>query len=346
MGFMYRRLRSFLLLATGIPATGLAGFLWISSSFLITPKHRDLEPRHREVIERPAEFGLQLEPFRVDANDGIELAALLATPASIPGKAEKTRRMAKLLGIEPESPPALAGTVFLLHGRSGLKEDMLAVAERFVAAGYRCVVYDARCHGESGGECCTFGQAETGDFRSVLDRTLHLLQQRGEKPGQLCAVGISLGASVLLQSLPDEPRLSAIVAVAPFATLPEVVNHSARRNIHSHIPLWLIAGTMHTSGYRAGFDPFRISPLLATGRTTCPIFFVHGALDEVIPVDHTRRLHAAATGPKKLRIIPNGNHGNVLARGGDALYREMIEFCLAAPPASDSGVPDDGPPSP
>lgn len=346
---MLRRFRSLFLLGTGIPATGLAGFLWISSSTLLTPNHRDLEPRHREVLERPAEFGLQLEPFRVTGNDGIKLAALLVTAAPSPGKAEKSRRMAKLLGTSLEPPGAPRGTAFLLHGRSGLKEDMLAVAERFVAAGYRCVVYDARCHGESGGENCTFGHAETRDFRSVLDHTIALLAERDEDPGQLCAVGISLGASVLLQSLPDEPRLSAVVAVAPFATLPEIVNHSAKRNIHSHIPFWLIAGTMRTGGYRAGFDPFRISPFLATGRTTCPIFFVHGALDEVIPVDHSRRLHAAAKGPKKLRIISDGNHGNVLARGGDTLYREMIEFCLAAPtslraPLSDE--PDDGPASP
>lgn len=346
---MLRRLRSFFLLGTGFSATGLAGFLWISSSTLLTPNHRNLEPRHREVLERPAEFGLQLEPFRVKGSDGIELAALLATPASSPGKAEKSRRMTKLLGTSLEPSAAPRGTAFLLHGRSGLKEDMLAVAERFVAAGYRCVVYDARCHGESGGENCTFGHAETRDFRSVLDRTLQLLRQRGEDPGQLCAVGVSLGASVILQSLPDETRLSAVVAVAPFATLPDVVNHSARRNIHSRIPLWLIAGTMRTSGYRAGFDPFRISPLLATGHATCPIFFVHGALDEVIPVEPSHRLHAAAAGPKKLRVIPDGNHGNVLARGGDTLYREMIEFCLAAPTslrAPHSGVPDDGPASP
>jgi len=85
-----------------------------------------------------------------------------------------------------------------------------------------------------------------------------------------------------------------------------------------------------TGGIRAGFDPFRISPLRGVEQSTHPIFFIHGELDEVIPVEHTRRLHAAAAGPKKLRLIPDGTHGNVLAKGGDDLYREMIEFCLAA----------------
>jgi alpha-beta hydrolase superfamily lysophospholipase len=328
---MFSRLRrSLMIIALLVLLAGLA-FVWISSSFLLTPNRQALEPRHQSMLAQPAEYGLNLEPFRVRTDDGIGLAAVLVTRAASPGKAEKSRRMASLLGVSFDGPAKTPrGTAFLLHGRSGKKEDMLAVAERFVAADYRCLVYDARCHGESDGENCTFGHAEKGDFRAVLDQTRSLLGNRGEAPGQLCAVGISLGASVLLQSLPDEPRLTAVVAVAPFATLPEVVNHSARRNIYRHIPLWLIAGTMRAGGIRAGFDPFRISPLHGVEQSTHPIFFVHGELDEVIPVEHTRRLHAAAAGPKKLRLIPDGTHGNVLAKGGDDLYREMIEFCLAA----------------
>jgi len=328
---MFPRLRRFLIVTGLLVLVMGLGFVWISSSFLLTPNRRDFEPRHLAILAQPAEYGLDLAPFRVKTGDGIELAAVLVNRAAAPGKAEKSRRMAALLGIPFAGPaPAPRGTVFLLHGRSGMKEDMLAIAERFVAANYRCLIYDARCHGESDGENCTFGYAEKGDFRAVLDQTLALLASRGESPGQLCAVGISLGASVLLQSLPDEPRLSSVVAVAPFATLPDVINHSARRNIYRHIPLWLIAGTMRTGGLRAGFDPFQVSPLHGVERSTRPIFFVHGELDEVIPVEHTRRLHAAAAGPKKLRLIPDGNHGNVLAKGGDDLYREMIEFCLAA----------------
>ncbi len=329
---MSRRLRPFLLLAAVLSIGLVAGFLWISSSYFLVPNRRALEPRHHEVLARPADYGLALEPFTVAASDGVPLAAILATLAPAPGKAEKTQRMAARLGMplaDVPSPPR--GTVFLLHGRSGVKEDMLAIAERFVAGGYRCVVYDARCHGESGGEVCTFGHRETRDFSAVLDRTTALLSERGQDPGQICAVGISLGASVLLQSLPSEPRLSAVVAVAPFATLAEVVDRAAKRTIHPRIPSWLIAGTMRTGGLRAGFDPFSISPLRGVGHAAGkPVFFAHGARDGIIPVEHSERLHAATDGRKALRIVPDGYHGDVLAKGGDALYEEMIEFCLAA----------------
>lgn len=329
---MRARFRRFVIVTAVLATVGLVGFLWISSSFLLTPNRHELEPRHHAVLNQPAEYGLELETFRVKTTDGIGLAAMLVTRADHPGKAEKSRRMASLLGVPFSGPaPAPRGTVFLLHGRSGKKEDMLAVAERLVAADYRCLIYDARCHGESDGVNCTFGYAETGDFRTILDHTLSLLEARGEDPGQICALGISLGASVILQALPDETRIEAIVAVAPFATLPEVVNHSARRNIYQHIPLWLIAGTMRTGGLRAGFDPFQVSPLRGVELSNRSIFFVHGEQDAVIPVDHTRRLHAAAKGNKKLLLVADGNHTNVLAKGGDALYHEMIRFFLGAP---------------
>jgi pimeloyl-ACP methyl ester carboxylesterase len=325
-----RRTRAALVLGIAV-LVSLGGFLWISSSFLLTPNRRGLEPRHREFLALPAEHGLDLERFEVATGDGVRLAALLATRSAAPGKAEKLRRMAGRLDLPVDGPPpAPRGTVFLLHGRSGVKEDLLAVAERFAAAHYRCIVYDARCHGESGGEHCTFGHQETADFRAVMDQSLARIGAGGDDPGQICAFGVSLGASVLLQTLPVEPRLEAVVAVAPFASLPEVINHSAKRTIHRRIPLWLIAGTMMTGGARAGFDPYRIAPIRGVASTRTPLFFAHGALDEVIPVDHTRRLHEAAAGPKQLRIVPDGTHGNVLAKGGDGLYEEMIRFFLAS----------------
>jgi len=218
--------------------------------------------------------------------------------------------------------------VVFLHGRGGRKEDILSLAQRFVAGGYRCVVYDARAHGTSGGFACTYGHHETRDLSSVLDRVTEILKIRDERPGQICALGNSLGAAVLLQALPGEPRIDAAIAVSPFATLPDIVTRSTWRTIHPLIPGWLINASMSAGGRRAGFEPFAISPLREMSVATTPVFFAHGALDEVIPLSHSEQLHAAAPVPKRLRIVPTGYHYNVLAEGGDDLYQEMIEFFL------------------
>jgi alpha-beta hydrolase superfamily lysophospholipase len=301
----------------------------LGSGKLIEPKRLALEPRHHEMLASPAEHGLELEPFAVTTHDGYELEAILANLAKVPGRAEKTRRMMERLGQRLGQPAAAPpGTVVFLHGRGGRKEDMLSLAQRFVAGGYRCVVYDARAHGKSGGFACTYGHHETRDLSAVLDRVTEMLKLRGELPGQICAVGNSLGAAVLLQALPAEPRIDVAIAVSPFATLPEIVTRSTKRTIHPWIPQWLIDASMLAGGRRAGFDPFAISPLREMSVATTPVFFAHGALDAVIPLAHSERLHAAAPEPKRLRIVPAGYHYNVLAEGGDDLYQEMIEFCL------------------
>jgi alpha-beta hydrolase superfamily lysophospholipase len=334
MSFPHSRhaIKGMIWVLSAILCLGVITFLtltWIGSNQFITPKRRPLEPRHLEALNRPADFGFDLEPFAVTTPDGPELAALIVTPASAPGIATKTRRMANHLNRPvPFAREDSPGMVIFLHGRGGMKEDMLSLAERWVAAAYSCLVYDARAHGKSGGHYCTFGHNEVHDLKCVLDRGIELLQTRGIASGEICAVGISPGASVLLQSLPGEPRIDVAVAIAPFSELPPIISRAAQRSISPHVPDFLVDASIRFGGLRAGFDASQITPIHQVGVTMTPVFFAHGALDEVIPPSHSEQLYASAPEPKVLRIVPTGNHRNVLAEGGDELYQEMVEFCL------------------
>ncbi len=325
---MHRLLIRFALSFVVIVIAALVAFAWFGSSALLTPHRRSLEVRHQEMLDHPAEFGMKLEDFKVQRDDGVVLAGIVATRSPVPGKAFKTRSMADRLGHSLTAPPAHSGTVFILHGRSGVKEDMLAIAERFVAADFRCILYDARCHGESGGTSCTFGHSEVADFRAVMDACLPRQAGQNETPERIVAFGISLGAAVILQTLPQEPRIEAAVAVSPFADLSEIAERSVHRGIHHRIPRWLVSASLHTAGLRAGFDPFRIRPIDTITATTVPLLLVHGMQDALIPVDHSQRLLAASAGSASLRLVPDGTHGNVLAKGGDDLYEEAIRFLL------------------
>lgn len=308
------------------------GAIWFGSSHLINPQRRALEDRHYAVYATPSDYGLELKFVDVETSDGIILKTILATRAEEIGVAERTRRMEERLrakGIaRSDTPP---GTVVFLHGRGGLKENMLTVAQRFVAADFRCITYDARSHGESGGRFCTFGEKEIGDLSRVLDFYEKKLAENGESLGPVCAFGNSLGGAVAIQSLEREPRIVAAVAAAPFADLTEVVVHSGRKMIHPNLPRWFMGASMHLAGWRAGFDPFSISPLHSAANSEKPLLLAHGTLDEVIPIDHSHRLRdAAKCTPLVWKEIPTAYHYNILAEGGDELYQQMIEFCLAS----------------
>lgn len=318
-----------LLVMAALLAIAAIAVIQLGALRLITPMRRALEPRHHQLLEAPSEYGLSLEPHDVTTADCVILKSYLATRSTSSGTAEKTVRMEKRLestGIAiPEDCP---GTVILLHGRGGLKENLLAIAQRFVAARYRCIVYDARAHGASGGKHCTFGEREKRDLRAMIQFYQTLIEERGEDFGQLCAFGNSLGAAVILQSLGDDNGIDAVIATATFADLPPIIERSIDRNLHPLTPNWIRNQVIKRGGRIAGFDPFKIEPIRSVRVSTTPLFFVHGERDGVIPIDHSQRLFEAASVPKRFVKIPDAYHSDVLAKGGDDLYEEMIRFCL------------------
>jgi len=323
-----------LLAAFGCGLAVVIALVWWGSHHFTGPNRRPLETRHREILDHPGKFGLQIVPTTFATEDGHTLTGLFVEKAcSLPtGGAEKTRRITSRLasaGVEPASQ--IQGTVILLHGRGGIKEDLLAVCERWVAADFRCVVYDARAHGQSGGGSCTFGAREVGDLRQVIDATAARMESSNETMGPIVVWGMSLGAAVTIQALPEENRITAAIAVAPFANLEEVVIRASRRMIAESLPESVVRLAMLWGGGRAGFDPFFIQPIDSASRTATPLMLVHGLLDGVIPVEHSQRLYEASTAQSKiLRVVPTGTHGSVLLEGGDELYADMILFALAA----------------
>jgi fermentation-respiration switch protein FrsA (DUF1100 family) len=57
-----------------------------------------------------------------------------------------------------------------------------------------------------------------------------------------------------------------------------------------------------------------------------PVLIVHGADDEIIPVDMGRRLFAAANSPKDLYIIPGAHHNDTYVVGGREYFERLKAF--------------------
>lgn len=320
----HRKLLIFLLICCAL----LLAVLWIGSSVILHPKRRTLEERHHLVNANPADYGMQLQAFEAPTDDGYLLKGYLVHPEPEPGEASRTRRMLarlKKAGVRRTENPR--GTVILMHGRGGLKENMLTVAQRFVAADLRCIVYDARAHGESGGRVCTYGKHERQDVRAVLDHVEGLLGELGP----VVAFGNSLGAAVMLQTIPEEPRIIAGCAAAPFADMREEVIHSIGNVSPVPVPHFLRALIVDTACVRGGFKPCEVVPEISAKEIKVPVFVCHGRLDKVIPIAQARRVFEnLPPETRKWQEIPDGYHGNVLAKGGDDLYEAMIHFYLKA----------------
>jgi len=238
------------------------------------------DPDLAESIARP--HRASWEPARVTAKDGVLLSAWLFTPRRRNGSA-----------------------VILLHGVGDTRAGSLSAAGLLLGAGYTALTPDCRGHGSSGGDFISYGIRETGDVRAWAD---WLFEHRPIE--RLYGWGASMGAAILLQSLPMEPRFRAIVADSPFATFEEVAyDRVAQVSGICRPALWPVvnAGLFYERA-RYGLDLRHASPAEAVRATHVPILLVHGTRDTNIPVRHSRELHALNPAATVFWEVPGAGH--------------------------------------
>lgn len=329
----FRQLRIWLLLGLGFLGLLLSLGVYFVTNHLMYPGQPQPEPIHTEVLSQPEASGFTLQNFMVTAPDGVVLSAQMLTPIA-PATITKTTPTyqdfaARLQAANfplPQPEDAPRGTILMLHGISGIKEHNLAIAQRLVVAGYRCILYDSRAHGDSGGEFVSYGWREVDDAKAVLDAAIAKFSPESLEPIGL--FGRSLGASVSLQLLPQEPRIQSAVLVSPFSELSELMIETAQPYLGRwgvELVLPLIAQVMQWR--TQGFDPRAIAPMQTAQNINIPILLIHGQADDVILPHHSDRNYDAIAYPDKtLQLVPEGTHQDVLEVGGDELYQEMVEF--------------------
>jgi alpha/beta superfamily hydrolase len=153
--------------------------------------------------------------------------------------------------------PSFGGTMHtraVYHGAKGLVRAGCAVLRfNFRGVGSSAGVFDA-------------GRGEVDDFRAALNE-MH--DRYPDLP--LWAAGFSFGSWIALETGATDPRVSALIAVAPPIT-------------------------------REGYDFSR------TLESTKPKFFVQGELDELCPLKDLRAFYARCQEPKEMVVIDGASH--------------------------------------
>ena len=192
------------------------------------------------------------------------------------------------------------GVIIYLHGIGDNRQSSLGLVSRYVPKGYDVVAYDSRGHGSSEGDTCTYGVYERRDLRRVIDSL------REEK---VVLFGVSLGAAVALQEAADDSRVIGVVSVATFSDLRTVARERA--------PFFASEGNIRAAFALAETQgKFRVddaSPLQAAPRIRVPVLLFHGAADTDTRPAHSKRVHEALAGPKKLALVPGAKHNEVLS---------------------------------
>ena len=241
------------------------------------------------------------------------------------GKTLRDQLVEKGVALEPFG--AAFANLVLLHGRNGRKEDLLPVAERFCAVGFRCVIPDLPAHGESPLTMVRFGAS---DFEaSIPAGVLAEAVTRFHLPSELAGLwGMSMGGAFLARAASLQgAQWKALVVVCSFDSLDAVVEYKAAAYSEVVAPLLarVIGGICEARG---GVDPSTTQPGKWAAAVTAPVFIAHSDDDTLIPLAQGQRLYEAyGSAEKTWTLVKGGGHNRILVTDYP-LYAEMAAWYL------------------
>jgi fermentation-respiration switch protein FrsA (DUF1100 family) len=246
-------------------------------------------PRARPpATENPALFGITYQDITLHTSDGLKLEAWYS--------------------------PSRNGVIILIaHGFGGARSAELHAA--LAQYGFGILSWDARAHGESEGELCTWGYHEVRDVEAALS---FALEQKGVR--HISALGQSMGAVTILRAAAQRTEIEAVVLDSAFPTIEEMVVRVIASPIMRPIMRFVVerATGLTADDLRPIDDISYISPR--------PVFLLQGGQDSVIPPDSAQRFFDAAGEPRRLWIGEGAGHVEMYDRMPDEYLRRVTAF--------------------
>jgi fermentation-respiration switch protein FrsA (DUF1100 family) len=302
-------MRKFLKLA-GLVALGTAGSLTLAigaasyplSGLLVRPRLKrlaQLKSRHLRGLMR--RLGFEFEDVMISSFDG-------------------TRLHGWWLEADTSAP-----TVIVLHGVKKNRTDVLRAGLILRQAGFNVLVFDGRGHGNSEGRYITYGFYERRDVESAIE---WLIKDKKVNENLIGLAGESMGAAIALQVAAHNPRVRAVWADSPFASLRRVTEEFVRRvtRLPGSVLSPVLWTTLQVANYRGKFDVKMVDPLALATQIKCPVFLVHGTADDLISTSHSENIYEALSGKKDLWIVEGATHARIKRHSKQEYRERLINF--------------------
>jgi alpha-beta hydrolase superfamily lysophospholipase len=223
------------------------------------------------------------QPDRSDRHDGLAYTLWLPDP----GGAEDRRGQS----TRPVPAPPWPGIV-ICHGAGSQKENHADFARLAAASGWAALAFDAPGHGASEGKM----SADAVD--AVVGMARLLAAHEGVDRRRVAVRGSSMGGFLAIHAAARAPEIAGVIAYCP-AGEDDLARGVRRGELEMRVgdPLALEA-------WLAGSD-LRESVEALAGR---PLILLHAEGDDQIPSDWSEELFDHASEPRKLIVVPGGDH--------------------------------------
>lgn len=261
---------------------------------------------------------LIITPFKRESNVSLEDRNLVADRFTLHTK-DSISLKGYWVKTNVASPKAC---IIISHGKSSNKESNLTLSYFLAEHGIESIVYDARSHGKSGGEYCTYGYYEKEDLSKIISMV------KEKNPVQKIGLwGHSLGAAVTLQTMAHDPRVDFGISESAFTDLKTIVRDYQKRyflGFRSHL---LADYSLSRAEDIANFKAEEVSPLNAAKKIKQAVFLSHGTADDRIDFSYGQQLYEAVPHSNKVFYpIPDAKHNFIWQKGGPEYHKAILEF--------------------
>jgi uncharacterized protein len=248
--------------------------------------------------------------------------APLPSPPQTPDASWETLACTTADGIKlagwSAAPTQPRGTIVLFHGLRQNRAQALGRIRFLLRAGWRCVAFDHRAHGESEGKHTSFGWHEALDARAITE----LVALRWPDSPKV-ALGLSMGAAAVC---------FAGQAMAPYAAfILESIYHDLasafRQRVGCGYPAWFARfsrGVVWVTERRLGMTIQDATPAeFVHHLAPRPVLLLTGGDDPHAPPEEVGRVFERCRDPREFHVIPGAVH-NDLDRAGGERYEELV----------------------
>lgn len=207
--------------------------------------------------------------------------------------------------------------VIISHGYRSNRHGSVKYVDVYRNMGYDTIIYDVRGHGENQPTTVTLGNIESQDL-------LYLIEDTYARFGEGIHLGLhgeSMGSSISLSVLNDNPKVDFVVADAGFTNLYDLIHTGYKANsLGFMMPFFSGAANIFW-----GVNLRETNAIEAVKVSQVPITFIHGANDTFILPMNSEQLAAAHSGWHDVHIIPNAAHAESREVLGVEAYQQLIK---------------------
>ena len=172
----------------------------------------------------------------------------------------------------------------------------------FTSIGQSFFTFDYPGYGRSPGT-----PSEELTYASARAAYVYVNKSLGFQPEKIVSYGCSMGGAVAIELI-QHAQVACLITESTFTNSWEMAKH-----LYPFFPVWPLL-------------PKRFRNDEKVPRVKVPILIIHGEADPIVPARMATQLFNSATSQARIVIVPEANHIDSLARGGESLQLQIRQF--------------------